>query len=158
MAKRWSKLKKEIETLFDSNLQLRLHCTDMYRVIDVRWNNLGQGVSHQSLGNFRVLLGKEVLWCFPKYFMTDFDLWPKGAWSYSVTDINKLIREYIDTPRVELLKRDFENDCFQLTNILLVADRRLSIKKLIVHFSHIEDKSVKKILEERCSYNKIKQN
>ena len=135
MAKRWSKLKKEIETLFDSNLQLRLHCTDMYRVIDVRWNNLGQGVSHQSLGNFRVLLGKEVLWCFPKDFMTDFDLWPKGAWSYSVTDINKLIREYIDTPRVELLKRDFENDCFQLTNILLVADRRLSIKKLIVHTS-----------------------
>jgi len=45
-----------------------------------------------------------------------------------------LVREYIDTPKLELLTKHFENDIFGLTNILLAGDKRLSLKRLDEYF------------------------
>ena len=153
MPKRWSKLKKEIESLFVEGLKLDVHCVDVYRSIDARNGNLGQGHSLLSIGNYFVNLEKETIWNFPKDFKEpDFERWPDGnPWRYSVSELNVLVREYIDTPKEELLTKKFETDLFGLTKILLAADRRISVSKLKDYFSKNADVCGEKVLEKRIS-------
>jgi len=79
MAKRWSKLKKEIESLFDDDLKLDIHCIDVNRSIDSKNGNMGEGTSLLSLGNYKVVLNKEVIWNFPRDFKeNNWSRWPNG--------------------------------------------------------------------------------
>ncbi len=153
MAKRWSKLKKEIESLFEPGLRLDLHCVDVNKSIDAKNGNLGEGLSMLSLGNSRVNLNQETIWNFPKDFKEpNFEKWPEeNPWKYSVTEINVLIRDYIDTPKDKLLSQEFENDLFGLTKILLAADRRISIKKLLGYFKQNPDEYGLRVLNQRAS-------
>ena len=131
MPKRWSKLKKEVESLFTEGLNLELHCIDVNRSIDSKNGNMGEGLSMLSLGNYIVNLNKETIWNFPKNFKEpNWEAWPEGnPWKYSVSEINALVRDYINTPKEELLNKNFPDDLFSLTKILLEADRRLSINR-----------------------------
>ncbi len=158
MSKRWSKLKKEIESLFVDDLNLDLHCIDVNRSIESRNRNMGEGLSMLSLGNYIVNLNKETIWNFPKDFKDpDWEMWPEGnPWKYSVSEINVLVRHYIDTPKEELLNKRFPEDLFGLTKILLAADRRLSIKRLEEYFNEHPNQYASKILAQRIS-NKLNQ-
>jgi hypothetical protein len=79
-------------------------------------------------------LGKEIIWEYPKDFInkphpkrTDINWYPYGT---DVPEISNLIREYIDTPKEELLSKCFENDCWGLINILRAADKRIGSRRL----------------------------
>ena len=157
MSKRWSKLKKEIESLFVDGLPLSVHCTDMYRAVDSRKYNSGEGYSLQTLGNYRVVLGKQELWELPKDFITrNPESWPKdGPWSYSAKDINIVVRDYIDTPKNELLIKEFDNDIYGITRLFLAADRRISLSKLKDYFDKNRNDAAQGILEVRCSNDRL---
>ncbi|BCE02661.1 hypothetical protein [Marinicellulosiphila megalodicopiae] len=153
MAKRWSKLKKEIESLFEPELRLDLHCVDVNRSIDAKNGNSGEGLSMLSLGNYFVNLNQETIWNFPKDFKEpSFEKWPDGnPWKYSVSEINLLVRDYIDTPKDKLLNQEFEEDLFGLTKILLAADRRISMNKLQDYFKQNPNECGLKVLNQRAS-------
>ena len=62
-----------------------------------------------------------------------------------------MVREYIDTPKEELLNKVFKDDLFGLTKILLAADRRLSVKRLKEHFQVNPSENALKVLNQRIS-------
>ena len=147
MAKRWSKLKKLIEDLFAPGLPLQIHCT----VIRTTLHN--EGSLAEVLGVFTICLGKEVIWNFPRQFVNEETVYADGGnqYSFGVRDLNELLRDYLDTPRGELLKKKFPRDYFGMTNILKAADRRVGVDRLQKHFKDCEQESVVKVLSARLA-------
>ena len=145
MAKRWSKLKKTIEDLFVQDLSLHIHCTDIRTTL---WN---EGTFAEALGVFTIRLGKNVIWNFPRQFIDWETRYPDGGnhFSYSVSDLNGLLRDYLDTPKDALLKKEFPRDYFGITNIFKAADRRIGLERLEQYFKDCQQNSVKKILSTR---------
>ena len=145
MAKRWSKLKKSIEDLFLPGLPLQVYCTA------IRTTEENHGSLAELLGVFTCRLGKEVIWNFPRQFVTEDFVYPDREEydSYSVRDLNELLRDYLDTPRDVLLQKEFLRDYFGLTNVLKAADRRLGVGRLKHHFKDGEEDFVAKILSAR---------
>jgi len=145
MPKRWSKLKSRVEALLLEELDLHIHCSE----IRGGWDHKG----FVELGTFTVRLGKSVIWDFPKQFVTVWTVYPDGGnhYSYSVSDINGLLREYVDTPRSELPEKVFERDYFGITDILKAADRRISIARLNAHFASLERPHAVPVLESRAA-------
>jgi hypothetical protein len=145
MARRWSKLQKSIYNLIDEALPLQVHVTEMPDALETGSLNL--------LGIFWVTLEKEVIWHFPKDFVTYQTEWPDGSnhYSYSVADINRVIREYIDTPLNELLAKQFAHDYCAIADVLKVSDRRFAPHRLAHHFENTKSKAVRKILDHRLS-------
>ena len=74
-----------------------------------------------------------------------------NLYSFGVRDLNEILRAYLDTPREELLKKQFPRDCFGMTNILKAADRRVGVDRLQKHFKDCEQESVVKVLSARCA-------
>jgi hypothetical protein len=145
----FSKLKKQIESLFDSNLKMTFNCTSYA---------IGH---HNAIPRFYVRLGKDTIWDFPKDIVVkDLDFhW----WSNDLT-INDLVREYIDTPVDKLLSIVFENETAKMTNyddysviefnlnltpLFIAADRRLGKEKLLAWAADISNPNVNKILDLR---------
>ncbi|MCV5696772.1 hypothetical protein OFN29_31400, partial [Escherichia coli] len=63
------------------------------------------------------------------------------CWYPYLTDIcsiSDLLREYIDTPKAELLTKQFTSDKWGLVNILRAADRRIGMRRLdqLQHKTH----------------------
>jgi hypothetical protein len=143
MSRRWSKLQKQIYNLIDKKISMQIHCIDMEHTLDTG--------SLRGLGIYKVRIGKESIWEFPRDFVTYDYKYPDGGgcFSYSVTDINFLVRDYIDTPKDDLLEKRFEKDWFNLTDILKAADRRFGREKLLLHFKGCEAEAVKKIIKLR---------
>ena len=159
MAK-WSKLKKTIEELFLPELDLVIHCVP-YSI-------------HGPYGSMRypryfVMLGKEIIWDFPK----DFEIRnvEPGYWAGN-TNISELIREYIDTPIEEIFGKNFEYENliietspwsksdsqkisipYRLTELFIAADRRLGKQKLIKWAQILQSDKVNKILNNRFHLN-----
>jgi len=145
----FSKLKKQIESLFDSNLKMTFNC-------------ISYAAGHyNAIPRFYVRIGKETIWDFPKDFdAKDLDFhW----WSNNLT-INDLVREYIDTPVDKLLSTVFKNETAKITNyddysviefnlnlspLFIAADRRLGKEKLIVWAAGIDNQNVNMILDLR---------
>ena len=152
MAKRWSKLKKLIEDLFAPGLPLQIHCTA------IRTTLHNEGSLAEVLGVFKVCLGKNVIWNFPRQFVNEEMVYPDGGnqYSFGVRDLNELLRDYLDTSKNVLLKKEFTRDFFGLTNILKAADRRLGLERLEKHFKDCEQESLRKVLSTRlglhCRY------
>ena len=142
MPKRWSKLKKLIEDLFVPSLPLRIHCTD------IRTNVENEGTFAESLGVFYIRLGKEIIWNFPSQFVDEQTRYPDGgnSYSYSVRDLNELLRDYLDSAKADVLMKDFSLDHYGLTNILKAADRRIGLKRLQKHFKDSQHDCVMKVL------------
>ena len=145
MAKRWSKLKKLIEDLFASGLPLQIHCTAIRTTPD------NEGSLAEVLGVFKVCLAKNVIWNFPRQFVNEETVYPDGGnqYSFGVRDLNELLRDYLDTPKNALLKKEFSRDFFGLTNILKAADRRLGLERLELHFKDCEQESLRNVLSTR---------
>jgi hypothetical protein len=142
MARRWSKLQKQLYDLIDDRVPLQVHCIGM--------DNLKDKASIKSLGVFRVHLGRRIIWDFPKGVLKSA---PENngqiGFSYSVSDINELVREYIDTPKDELLEKLFPGDRYGLTDILKAADRRLGRERLNSRFDESGDGPIRDILNYR---------
>jgi len=145
----FSKLKKQIESLFDSNLRMTFNCISFA---------IGH---HNAIPRFYVRLGKETIWDFPKDFEAkDLDFhW----WSNDIS-INALVREYIDMPVDKLLSAVFENETAKITNyddysvvefnlnltpLFIAADRRLGKEKLLAWAAAIDNPNVNKIIDLR---------
>ena len=145
MAKRWSKLKKLVEDLFAPGLPLQIHCTA------IRTTIYNEGSLAEVLGVFTVCLGKDVIWNFPRQFVNEETIYSDGGnrYSFGVRDLNEILREYLDTPKDVLLKKEFARDFFGLTNILKAADRRLGLERLEKHFKECEQESLRKVLSTR---------
>jgi hypothetical protein len=145
MSKRWSKLRKPVEDLFVVGLHLGIQCST------IRTTSNNEGSLVEVLGTFVVRLDKAVIWDFPKQFVTYWSGYPDGGnqYSYSVSDINCLLRDYLDTPKVALPGKQFERDYFGITDILKAADRRLGLLGLTEHFKDCDKAWVQAVLDSR---------
>src|ERR1035437_8421859 len=126
----FSKLKKQIESLFVHELKMKINCISY---------PIKSQYGSSSIPRFYVQLGKETIWDFPKDFPIKdihYHYWKDD------TGISNLIREYIDTPVLELLNKIFtgeqiiieSQDCnfyLGLTEIFIAADRRIGREKLL---------------------------
>lgn len=125
---RWSKLQKQLYLIWDSNINIQIHCS-IYRM-QSRWGGT-------NLPRYWITLGGEIIFDYPKHF-TD----KEGCAGYlsghqesypyqnHVSDISDLIREYLNTPVQELMTRHFEKDIWGIADILRAADRRIGIGRL----------------------------
>jgi hypothetical protein len=153
--KPWSKLKREIHPLFSPDIKIRLYCV-AYRMDSQRGST--------DLPRYWITLNKEVIWDYPRDFINqsiydhrDFpddirddgrmlkDIYPYGS---DVAVISDVLREYIDTPKAELLTKSFEKDRWGLTDILKAADRRIGKRRLVMLEGH-GNTAADKIVAER---------
>ena len=122
--RRFSKLKKRIESLFSPDLDLQVHCTKYY------WK--GHDVFEDP--RFWITLGKNIIFDFVKDFkdlvIPDPSYYNKERrfYCFDIDYITDTIHEYIETPVKKLFDHVFPNDYFGLTDILKSADRRIGIK------------------------------
>ena len=152
----FSKLKKNIESLFDEKLKMQFCCSS-YPMRSQRGS--------ASIPRYYVKLGKEIIWDLPKDFKykeMDIYQWSEG------NDICNLVRDYIDTPLERLLNKKFKQDTYEMTiqylgertqetvvlefklaELFKAADRRLGYKKLCKWSAKINNPLVDRILEIR---------
>ena len=141
---RWSKLQKEVYDLIDPQIGFQLHCR-VYRMRSQRGST--------DLPRYWISLGKEIIWDYPKDFIgkpsperTPPHFYPYGT---DVPDISKLIREYIDTPKNDLIDKVFANDHWGFINILRAADRRIGKRQFDKLRKKIKNKAAIKVLKKR---------
>jgi len=127
MSKPWSKLKSRVEALWDPALRLAIHATAYSNNADRR---------DSRLSRHWLVLDKAVIWDFPGPFLSD---WPaRGRRAPGGSPefpngggvISELLREYLDRP-VAMLLVPFEDDGWELTDMLRAADRRLGKAALL---------------------------
>jgi len=111
---RWSKLQKELYKLVDDKIDLQLQCR-VYRM-QSQWGST-------NLPRYWITLGKDIIWDYPKNF--NHKLYPYAT---DISNISNLIRNYIDTPKNDLIR--MELDQWGLVEILIASDRRIGIKRL----------------------------
>ncbi len=152
--KPFSKLKKQIENLFDPVLKMQFCCS----AYPMRSKT---GYASNSIPRFYLKLDKGIIWDFPKDFAVK-DI-GYGVWANN-NGISELVREYIDTPLAELLYKDFESEKkeywyhtkatgmeemhfpYNLTDLFKAADRRIG-KANLVHWSgHVKNFKAYKII------------
>lgn len=144
----WSKLQKQLYLIIDKDSKFQIHCS-VYKTKSA-WN-AGQrsGISkkQEQIPRYWITIGdnKEIIWDFPNNFldeesMIEYPCWnitdedPNTIkntyfWNENYTWVANLIREYLDTPRDQLLTKEFENDKYGLINVLRKYDRRISKAK-----------------------------
>ena len=119
----WSKLQRELYKLRAPELEFQIHCATMR-----------MECGSTDLPRYWITLGKKIIWDYPKDFsechgpgMYKKPVYLRGGYPYEtdVSDISCLTREYIDTPTDILLNKAFENDFWNLTDILKAMDRRI---------------------------------
>ena len=140
----FSKLKKQIDGLFDPVLKMEFCCS----AYPMRPKN---GYATRSIPRFYVKLDKKIIWDFPK----DFDVDPRSSEWCTDNGISALVREYIDTPVSEILHKEFSGEYLRfgynrkgspktsrakqsdpdvvvsLTDLFKAADRRIGKEKLV---------------------------
>lgn len=124
----WSKLKSRVEELWVPKLGLQIYCTVYYRS--------HPGGSKPNRGSRHwITLNQEILWDFPTAFLRD----PPGRGRLGPGNlsfpnggklIGNLLRDYLDREKDRLFE-PFEEDGWELTDILRAADRRLGRQALL---------------------------
>ncbi|MCW8332022.1 hypothetical protein MD588_24830 [Photobacterium sp. SDRW27] len=144
MARPWSKLQKEIYQLRAEDLDLQIQCR-VYRMKSQRGST--------DCPRYWVALNKEVVWDYPKDFAGTNSPEREDPEHYpylnDISAISSLIRDYIDTPRNELLSKKFENDYWGLTDILRASDRRIGSRRLSELYANAATTAVKKVITAR---------
>lgn len=151
MCKRWSKLQKELYLIITPTINFQIHCAT-YRI----------GQYGNYIPRFWVTLGKEIIFDYPKQFVSSGQImkyhipetnYENIHYPYEdvhhicgVSDISDLIREYIDTPASEILTKHFECDRWGLTDIFRAADRRIGQRRLGLLQQATKNQAVRKIL------------
>ncbi|WP_299996960.1 hypothetical protein [uncultured Clostridium sp.] len=143
----WSKLQKQLYLIIDKESKFQIHCS-VYKTKSA-WN-AGQrsGISkkQESIPRYWITVGdnKEIIWDFPNNFLDERSIaidkseWLSEKydtikdtyfWDCNYTWVANLIREYLDTPRDQILIKEFENDKYGLIDILRKYDKRISKTK-----------------------------
>ena len=140
MAKRWSKLQKDLYLLFPDNLPLQVQCR-LYRMDSQRGST--------SIPRYWFTLGKEIIWDYPK----DFKATVTAGYPYvsSISDISNMIRDYINTPTTDLMTVHFSEDQWSLIDLLRAADRRLGKRRLIQLRENTNSKAVRMVIDARLN-------
>lgn len=143
---RWGKLQKEFYLIRNEGLDLQLHCR-VYRMASQRGS--------ANIPRYWITLNGETIWDYPKDFVNNKDGLETDLANYPymtyVPAISALIREYIDTPKEELLNKHFETDHWGLIDLLRASDKRIGIRRLKELASNIDNNAVVKIIETRIS-------
>ncbi|WP_108649679.1 SF0329 family protein [Dongshaea marina] len=147
MSKRWSKLQREFYQLRAEGLDLQLHCR-VYR--------MGSQRGSTDCPRYWITLGKEVIWDYPRDFSESEKakrLTDEGHYPYitDVSDISALIRDYIDTPKGELLSRSFDQDRWGLVDLLRASDRRVGLRRLAKFKQSTTSKAAHRLMEARLA-------
>lgn len=138
--RRWSKLQKELYLIVDPEINFQIHCVP-YRMKS-NWGGT-------DLPRYWITLGKEIIFDYPGQFVDmdeELGFWRDGIhWYRSIVNrtrggfypyendasqLSRLIREYIDTPKNDIFDRDFDMDFWGMTDILRAADRRIGARRL----------------------------
>jgi len=128
MPRRWSKLQREIYKITDGGINLQIHCA-VYPM-DSEYGST-------DLPRYWITLDGEIIFDYPKQFVANdgtvrnYSGFDAGyPYQTDISDISRLIREYIDTPKEEIFSKIFSNDHWGLVNILRAADRRIGARRL----------------------------
>jgi hypothetical protein len=147
----WRKLQTKLYDLISPDINLQLHC-GVYRM------NSSRGST--NLPRYWITLDKEIIWDYPKLVREYPQLGASPLkWYPYNTDIgaiSDLFREYIDTPVELLFEKHFENDHWELTNILKAADRRIGQRRLHLLKKRIKNQAAHKVLMKRIEVLSIR--
>ena len=131
---RWSRLRQLIDNIIAPDLALEFRCTRYRRP------------SGPEFGRYCVILNGETVWAEP----SDLHEEMKGSEVNAVaSEITAAIREYLDTPREELMTKKLEGDRWGLGDILRSSDRRLGVRSLEKLSERELCSAARKILSER---------
>ena len=126
--RRWSKVQRELYKIVSVDINFQIHCT-VYP--------MNSQYGSTDLPRYWITLNKEIIFDYPKQFATsdgtvrNLTRFEAGyPYTTDISDITDLIREYIDTPKEELLTKIFSRDFWGLVNILRAADRRVGMRRL----------------------------
>jgi len=149
--KRWSKLQRELYKLICDTINFQIHCVAY--PMDSQYGGT-------DLPRYWITLSKETIWDYPKQFVTkngtvkNLSGFEAGyPYTTDVSDITELIREYIDTPKDEILTKVFEKDYWGLINILRAADKRIGQRRLDELKKKTHNIAAHKVIEARAKQN-----
>lgn len=113
MPRRWSKLQRRIDEIFDSNIRLQFHCA-VYRI---------PGHVDTVCPRYFLMLNGEIIWDWPRDYMAALNS-EKIYLVYreSASDISDLIAEYLNADRKTTLGL---RDEWGILDIFRAADRRI---------------------------------
>lgn len=146
---RWSKLQREIYKLLSDDINLQIHCAAY--PMDSQYGST-------NLPRYWITLNKEIIFDYPRQFITE-----KGSvknlsgfeahypYTTDISAISSLIRDYIDTPKTEILTRVFTQDYWGLINILRAADRRIGSRRLMTLKKKTHNIAAHKVIEARLT-------
>jgi hypothetical protein len=142
--RRWSKLQKEFYLLRAERLDFQLHC---------RAYPIDSQYGRTDLPRYWITLDRQIIWDSPKDFVgtshplrANLKLYP---YDHDVTRISNLIREYIDTPKEELLTKQFDTDYWGLVDMLRAADKRIGLRRLPLLATETQNQAARTIVEAR---------
>ncbi len=131
---RWSKLQRELYEVITDDINFQIHCSAF--PMDSQYGGT-------KLPRYWISLDKEIIFDYPKQFVIKTEIvryrgnvrnlsgkaayYPYGT---DISEISELIKEYIDTPKNEILTKQFDHDHWGLVNILRAADRRIGTRRL----------------------------
>lgn len=140
----WSKLQRAVYLIVAPGLPLQIQCR-VYPM-HAQWGTTG-------IPRYWITLGKEIIWDYPKQFVSRgyLDRHLPYNWPYAtdISDISCLIREYLDTPRNQLLSKPFEHDLWGIVDILRAADRRIGSRQWKALEQRASNEVVSKIIAKR---------
>lgn len=140
----WSKLQRAVYLIRAPKLPLQIQCR-VYPM-DAVYGDSG-------IPRYWITLGKEIIWDYPKQFVSlgCLERHLPSQWLYAndISDISCVIREYLDTPRDEMLSKPFEHDVWGIVNILRAADRRVGSRQWEDLRHSANSQAVNKILDMR---------
>ena len=144
--KPWSKLQKQVYNLISEDLHFQIHCA-AYPMRSM-WHG------STDLPRYWITLGKEIIWDYPKDFIKAKDADEDGGeypypYCNDASEISQLLREYIDTPKEELITKTFEEDKWGLTAIFKAADRRTGKRQLVELQKAASNKAVLSVIANR---------
>lgn len=148
--KPWSKLKKEVQKLWIESIKADIHQA-VYRMDSQRGST--------NLPRYFITLDKEIIFDYPKQFLdyvnykdyrdrehTVRDTYPHIN---DVSEMSDLLRQYIDTPKENLLT-PIEKDIWGITDVCRALDKRLGKEKLLAWAKTLDKNSpALKILRSR---------
>lgn len=154
MAKRWSKLARELYKIIDPTINFQIHCT-AYPMKSRRGSS--------DLPRYFITLDSEIIFDYPKNFAT-----PSGdiknlrpapiaqnyPYNNDISAISELIRDYINTPKDEILHKHFEYDFWGLANILRAADVRIGVRRLEILRKKTHNIAACKVIDARLTARK----
>lgn len=106
---RWSKLKSEIERLFDPSLNLKIYCTV-------------QRGERDSIGRIWFTFNGLSVWDEPKRVSRMLEASESNR---EVSTMTELLKSYLNAPPEQLIELNVEGDRWGLFQILKAADRRV---------------------------------